>query len=97
MRTWPWFLGGLVLLLTAAPSAPAPQGPRFDVVVLGARIADGSGSPIRRADVGIKDGRIAATGTFSAADAREAIDAKGLVVAPGFTVATIVQFGATRL
>ena len=82
MRTWPWFLAGVVLLTT--PSAPALQGPRFDVVVLGGRIADGSGSPIRRADVGIKDGRIAATGTFSAAEAREAVDAKGLVVAPGF-------------
>ena len=47
-------------------------------------VVDGSGPPARRADVAIVKGRIAAIGTIARGEAREVIDATGLIVAPGF-------------
>jgi N-acyl-D-amino-acid deacylase len=56
----------------------------FDVVILNGRVIDGSGSPWYRADVGVRDGRIAAIGRLQDAPAKRRIDAAGMVVAPGF-------------
>ena len=55
----------------------------LDVLIKGGTIVDGSGQPGRKGDIGIRDGRIAAIGQITEA-ARETIDAKGRVVAPGF-------------
>jgi N-acyl-D-amino-acid deacylase len=55
----------------------------FDLVVKGGTVIDGSGAERVRADVGIVGDRIAAIGDLSAARA-DAIDANGLIVAPGF-------------
>jgi N-acyl-D-amino-acid deacylase len=80
-------LGALTALLAALLSTSGtaqPPTPRFDVLVAGGTIIDGSGKPGRRADVAIKDGRIVNTGLLPRDSAREAIDATGLVVAPGF-------------
>ena len=55
----------------------------YDLVVRGGTVVDGSGSAPFEADVGVKDGRIAAVGKIAAAGAEE-IDARGQVVAPGF-------------
>jgi len=55
----------------------------FDLVVRGGLVVDGSGADPFTADVGIRDGRIAAVGRVSGRGARE-IDADGLVVTPGF-------------
>jgi N-acyl-D-aspartate/D-glutamate deacylase len=60
------------------------QAPRYDVVISGGLVVDGSGSAGRIADVGINGGRIAAIGNLNAAARGRTIDAKGLVVAPGF-------------
>jgi N-acyl-D-aspartate/D-glutamate deacylase len=46
-------------------------------------VVDGTGSPSRVADIGIKDGRIVAIGVVEQ-DAAEVIDAKGCIVTPGF-------------
>ena len=54
----------------------------LDCVIKGGTVVDGTGAPARRADVGIRDGRIVAVGEVTE-DARETIDAGGLVVAPG--------------
>jgi N-acyl-D-amino-acid deacylase len=72
-------LSALVLAMAAAP-APAP----YDIVIEHGRIIDGSGSPWYAADVGIRDGRIAAIGQLAGAAATRRVDAHGLVVAPGF-------------
>ncbi|GAA4914936.1 amidohydrolase family protein [Streptomyces coeruleoprunus] len=59
----------------------------FDHVVSGARLVDGSGASVRRADVGLKGGRVAAVvdaGGLREAEARSREDADGLVLAPGF-------------
>ena len=61
-----------------------PQAPQFDLLIKGGRIVDGSGSPGYVADVAIKNDRIVKIGQLSQATATRIIDARGLVVAPGF-------------
>ena len=57
--------------------------PEFDVVIRGGTVVDGTGIPRFRADVGIKDGRVAMiSGRISAGGAKE-LDASGCIVAPG--------------
>ena len=55
----------------------------FDCVIRGGSIADGTGAGLFEADVGIIESRIAAVGT-GLAGGREEIDARGLLVTPGF-------------
>ncbi|MEX2198207.1 MAG: amidohydrolase family protein [Burkholderiales bacterium] len=54
-----------------------------DILIRGGTLIDGTGAPATRADIGIKDGRIAAIGDH-AGTAKRTIDASNLVVAPGF-------------
>ena len=56
----------------------------FDLLIARGSVIDGTGNPWMRADVGIRDGRIAAVGRLAGADARKTIDAMGLMIAPGF-------------
>ena len=72
------FLSPFAALRTAAQQA------RFDIIVTGGRIIDGSGSPWYWGDLGIRRGRIAAIGNLSGAPRARTIDAHGQVVAPGF-------------
>ncbi len=55
----------------------------YDLVMRGGTVADGTGTGTREADVAIKDGKIAAVGMV-AGTGRQEIDAKGLLVTPGF-------------
>ena len=55
----------------------------FDLKIVGGTLIDGTGSPGRRADVGVKDGRVVALGE-GLGEASQTVDAQGLVVAPGF-------------
>ncbi|MDF2267275.1 D-aminoacylase [Streptomyces coacervatus] len=55
----------------------------LDHVIKGATVVDGTGAPAYTADVGIRDGRIAAIGIVTEG-ARTTEDAAGLVLAPGF-------------
>ena len=55
----------------------------FDLVVRGGTVVDGTGGGAFEADVGVKDGRIAAVGRISGSGAQE-IDARGQIVTPGF-------------
>ncbi|MDH4044505.1 MAG: D-aminoacylase [Gemmatimonadota bacterium] len=72
-----------LLILAVAPSLHA-QSPPFDIVIEHGRIIDGTGSPWYSGDVGVRDGRIAALGKLTDAPATMRIDARGMVVAPGF-------------
>ncbi|HJR59726.1 MAG TPA: D-aminoacylase [Vicinamibacterales bacterium] len=81
------FLGVLALGgIAAAPSliGAGVQTAPYDLLVAGGTVIDGSGAAGRRADVALKDGRIAAVGTIARASAKEVIDARGMTVAPGF-------------
>ena len=66
------------ILLFAAATQP------YDVVIRNGHVIDGTGSPWYAADIGIRDGRIAAIGHLEGAPARRTLDARGMVVAPGF-------------
>ena len=58
----------------------------YDLVVTGGTVVDGTGAPARRADIAIRDGiivEVAEPGTITG-EAREQIDADGLLVTPGF-------------
>ena len=56
----------------------------FDLLIRGARVADGTGAPWFLADVAIKQGRIAPVGHLGHATAKNIVDAKSRVLAPGF-------------
>jgi dihydroorotase/N-acyl-D-amino-acid deacylase len=56
----------------------------FDLVIRNGHIIDGTGSPWYSGDVGIRAGKIAAIGNLAQAKSTRVIDAKGMVVSPGF-------------
>src|SRR5206468_5526546 len=72
-----------LILLALLASALSACGPRYDLVIRNGDLVDGTGAGPRRADVAIKDDRIAAIGVV-ADRGREEIDATGRVVSPGF-------------
>jgi N-acyl-D-amino-acid deacylase len=57
---------------------------KYDVIIKGGMLFDGTGAPRVRADVGIFNGLVAAIGRLDEADASDVIDATGMHVAPGF-------------
>jgi len=74
-----------ISLATTASFAGAQRNAApFDVLITNGHIIDGTGSPWYGGDVGIRNGRIAAIGHLTGASAKRRIDAKGMVVAPGF-------------
>jgi N-acyl-D-aspartate/D-glutamate deacylase len=75
-----WVFTTVLLILAATASA---QDPAYDLVVRNGKVVDGTGNPWFVGDVAIRGDRIAAVGRVTGAGKRE-IDAKGLVVAPGF-------------
>ncbi len=72
----------LLLLVCACASAQT-----YDVIISGGRVVDGAGDPWFYGDVGIRGdriARIAPRGMLAGAPARQKIDARGMVVSPGF-------------
>lgn len=55
----------------------------YDLIIRNAELVDGTGAPAYRADLAVKDGKIARIGVIDG-DAAEEIDADGLTLAPGF-------------
>ncbi len=56
----------------------------FDILIKNGTIVDGSGNSAYEADIGIIDDTIVEIGDLSGRTAAKTIDAKGLVVSPGF-------------
>jgi len=70
-----------VLLLLLALEVSAAD---FDILIRNARVVDGMGNPWYRADLGVRDGKIASIGRLADATASRVIDAANRVVSPGF-------------
>ncbi len=71
-----------ILIPVAAQITSTP--PEFDLVIFGGKILDGTGNPWFFGDVAVLNGKIVEIGKIDPARGREKIDAKGLIVAPGF-------------
>jgi N-acyl-D-amino-acid deacylase len=56
----------------------------LDLAIIGGTVVDGSGKKGYEADVGVKNGKIVKIGSVLVDEADETINAKGLIVAPGF-------------
>jgi N-acyl-D-amino-acid deacylase len=82
----------LALMLLTIPRGFA-ESEAFDIVISGARVIDGSGNPWYAADVGIRGGLIVEVGNLSKHASTRVIDARGMVLAPGF----IDMMGGTTL
>jgi N-acyl-D-aspartate/D-glutamate deacylase len=68
---------------------------RYDLIIIGGKIVDGTGNPWYRGDVAVAGEKIAAIGRLNSAKAGRFIDAGGMVVAPGFIDAHSHSDGST--
>ena len=73
----------LVALWSAAPLVAADE-PVYDLVIRNGRVVDGTGNPWFYGDVAVRGDRIVAVGRVPKGSARRTLDARGLVVCPGF-------------
>jgi N-acyl-D-amino-acid deacylase len=72
----------LLIILFLSPVITFSQ--QYDVLILNGKIIDGTGNSWFYGDIAIKKGKIAYMGKTNNATATKLIDAKGLIVAPGF-------------
>lgn len=79
-KSWVTLLGIALGATACSPDTPGPTG----VVIVDARVIDGSGGPSRDVNVRIAGERIAAIGNFEPSAEDATVDAEGLVLAPGF-------------
>lgn len=79
-----WLAALLAASLAACASGPHGAPARYDLLLAGGTVIDGTGADRYVADVAIRGGAIAAIGQLERAEAREVIDAGGMVIAPGF-------------
>ncbi len=72
------FITGIIFTTTAVFAQD------YDVLIRGGKIVDGTGNAWFYGDVAIKNGKIARVGQLPTATAKKILEAKGLIVSPGF-------------
>lgn len=82
MRTIILMLSIILVAFVTNPASAAEAS--YDIVIRNGKIVDGSGNPWFQGDVAIRGDRIVAVGRVKPATAKREIDARGLIVAPGF-------------
>src|SRR5213083_1611978 len=73
-----------VFLLTCSLTFAEKPAPSFDLIITNGHIIDGTGSPWYSGDIGISNGKITAIGNLSETARKHTIDAREMIVAPGF-------------
>jgi len=73
-----------LVALLSCPAGSQAADPIYDVVIANGKIVDGSGNPWFYGNVAIEKGHIARIGKFDPTLGKRVIDAKGMVVSPGF-------------
>jgi N-acyl-D-amino-acid deacylase len=74
----------MLLALHAWAQEPGQSDAAADTVIVNARVADGTGAALKKANLRISADRIAQVGQFKPKPGEHVIDASGLVLAPGF-------------
>ncbi|HLF82874.1 MAG TPA: D-aminoacylase [Blastocatellia bacterium] len=74
----------LVLVATLLTPPLEAQVEAYDIIIMNGRIVDGTGNPWFYGDVAIRRDRIVKVGRVGPARAVRRIDARGMIVAPGF-------------
>lgn len=74
----------LALAVSACSPSRAPAALQPGLLITNAVVIDGTGSPSRRASVRIEGDRVGAVGDLTPRNGENVIDARGLVLAPGF-------------
>lgn len=80
-------VAAIALLAACRPTGSPPASAGYDLVITNGRIVDGTGNPYYYGDVGVRGDRIvtvAGRGALAKAETRQLVDARGLVVSPGF-------------
>ena len=75
---------GLPFVSRGAEPSQTPAPEKFDLVIKGGTLYDGTGEKPRVIDIAVRRDRIVELGNFPPESANSVIDAKGLAVAPGF-------------
>jgi N-acyl-D-amino-acid deacylase len=84
VQRWKYVMLSVVMLFGMASLAAREPAQPFDIVITNGHIIDGTGSPWYSGDIGIRAGKIASIGNLSDMPRTRTIDARGMVVAPGF-------------
>jgi dihydroorotase/N-acyl-D-amino-acid deacylase len=84
VQRWKSVLLSVILLFCLAPLEAREPAQPFDILITNGHIIDGTGSPWYSGDIGIRDGKIVSIGNLTDAPRKRTIDARGMVVAPGF-------------
>ena len=82
MKKMRFIFGTLIIFL--AFNSNCVRVEKFDILITGGKLIDGTGNPWRYADVGITDDKIAKVGKLSGSEADKKISAEELYVVPGF-------------
>ena len=80
----PLLAAALTLSIAQTNAGVEGRQATFDIIIRGGTVYDGTGTPGRRADVGVQGDRITAVGDLTSVQSGAIIDASGLAVAPGF-------------
>lgn len=72
------------LLIALTLISQSVQAQSYDVIITNGKIIDGTGNSWYYGNIGIVNGKVAAIGKLENTQAKKTIDAKGLIVAPGF-------------
>lgn len=75
----------MILGIQTFAFASAANSRKFDMLFINGGVLDGTGNPCFYADIGVKDGKIAAVGRLKdKSEATKIIDIKGKIISPGF-------------